>query len=437
MKESFNTLKREVIMVKYTDFTSRITDNGIEMHFCYNQKFKTNLVQLNILQPLREETASMNALLPYVLYRGSESYNTSRDFEIRLDELYGADLNLSVLKRGENHIIRFSLEINNEKYLPDKAPLLEEGLDLIYELLLNPLFKAKYVEQEKELLKNEIASLKNDKFSYAIERCYQEMCQGEAFSIYKLGTIDRLKETKREDLYNYYQQLLKDSYLSFFIIGDMEEQRVYNQVNRIFNFEHKKVEYKNRTEILTDIKKVNEKVEKMQVQQGKLSLGFRTGITKKDNLYPALLLYNGILGGFPHSKLFQNVREKASLAYYAYSQVESTKGLLLISSGIDPLNYQKAREIIIKQVQKLAQGEFNDEEFEWTKRGLINQYKSSADNIGAIAAHYLLGLVNERRESIAGMIKRLEAVKKDEIVEVARKIKLDTVYFLDKKVKEQ
>ncbi len=424
-------------MQKLTSFNNYTSKNNLALHICKIPKFKTNLFQFYIIQPLKKETATRTALIPYLLYRGSRNYPTSRDFILRLDELYGANLNISVVKRGENQVIRFTLEIINENFIPEKEKLQVEGLRLLKDLIFNPLlkkgiFRDNYVEQEKTFLKDEIESLVNNKYNYAMERCYQVMCSREPFGIYKLGSVSDLKELNSENLYEHYQKLIKENYMGIFIIGDVDEKKVYDQVSQIFDPEHNQPEVINKTLIRNDVKEVREVVERMNIRQGKLTLGFRTGITRESELYYALMVYNGILGGFPHSKLFQNVREKASLAYYASSNIESTKGLLLINSGIEFSHYEKAKEIILKQIMLMKKGEIEPKEFEWTKKGLINQLKSAADNNNHLAGHYLLGLINDKSESVETMIEMIKRVEVSDVVEAAEQIKLDTIYFLNK-----
>ena len=328
------------------------TDNELDLYICKNKKFKTNLIQMIILCQLNEEDASSNALIPFILYRGSKNYPSSRAFKIELEELYGAELSVSVWKRGEIQLLNFSLEIVNEKYLPTDELLLEKGLALLKDLLLNPLFTEEFFQQEKEFIIKEIKSIINDKYSYSLNRCFQEMCAGEPFSIYKLGRIEDHEKLSRDQVFQQYQEVIKNNRILFFVIGDVDEKRVYEKINNSFNFRHQVVKDYNNTIIINDVKGIKELEERLNVQQGKIVLGFRTGITRKDDLYYPLLMYNGILGAFPHSKLFQNVREKESLAYYASSSLESTKGLLLITAGIDFANYDKTRDIILKELEK-------------------------------------------------------------------------------------
>ncbi|MGB4177769.1 MAG: pitrilysin family protein, partial [Halanaerobiales bacterium] len=392
------------------------TDNELDLYICKNKKFKTNLIQMIILCQLNEEDASSNALIPFILYRGSKNYPSSRAFKIELEELYGAELSVSVWKRGEIQLLNFSLEIVNEKYLPTDELLLEKGLALLKDLLLNPLFTEEFFQQEKEFIIKEIKSIINDKYSYSLNRCFQEMCAGEPFSIYKLGRIEDHEKLSRDQVFQQYQEVIKNNRILFFVIGDVDEKRVYEKINNSFNFRHQVVKDYNNTIIINDVKGIKELEERLNVQQGKIVLGFRTGITRKDDLYYPLLMYNGILGAFPHSKLFQNVREKESLAYYASSSLESTKGLLLITAGIDFANYDKTRDIILKELEKMRQGDFTEEEFQWTMKSLINSFESTADNNRGLLAHYLLGVINHKTETIKDSIDELGKLKKEDII---------------------
>ena len=411
------------------------TDNELDLYICKNPKFKTNLIQMVILGQLDKETASSNALIPFILYRGSKNYPSSRDFKLELDELYGAELSVSVLKRGEIQLLNFSLEIVNEKYLGIDEALLPKGLALLKELVLNPLFTEEFFQQEKDFIIKEIKSIINDKYYYSLNRCFQEMCAEEPFGLYKLGRIEDHEKLTREEVYQQYQKIIQNNRILIFVIGDVDEQSVYEEINSEFNFKHQALKEYNNTIIKKEVAEIKEVEERLNIEQGELVLGFRTGITRKDELYYPLLMYNGILGSFPHSKLFQNVREKESLAYYASSSLESTKGLLLITAGIDFADYKKTREIILQEVEKMRQGDFTAEEFDWTMKSLINSFENTADNNRGLLAHYLLGVINHRPEPIRESIERLSMVKREDIISVAENIKLDTIYFLNKRVK--
>lgn len=418
-------------------FTHRTLENGINLYIHSTDKFKTNTFCIFIHQNLRKETATMTALLPFVLKRGTQSFPTSRHLSLYLENLYGADMGGDILKRGERQILQFFMETANQKYL-DGEDMLDSSFNTFKELVLNPVledggFKSTYVEQEKDVLKRNIESLYNDKFNYAIERCFQEMCKDEAFSIYKYGSIDDLKNIDKNNLYTYYTDCLQHSPIDFFVLGDVDENEISDKVLKLFDFVRSGEKLVKTSFIKKEIKSEKIVEEKQDVNQGKLSMGFRTNTRYGDDDYYALMVYNGILGGGPHSKLFQNVREKASLAYYAFSRLEKNKGLMMIGCGIEFRNFDKAVGIIKQQLEDIKAGKISDYEFDSTVKSLVSSLKETADSPSMIINLYLDGIINGVRESTDDMIKKIRNVTKDDIKKVAQKIDLDTIYFLNKK----
>lgn len=418
-------------------FSHTTLDNGINIYIHSTDKFKTNTFCIFIHQNLRKETATKTALLPFVLKRGTRRFPTSRQLALYMENLYGADMGGDILKRGESQILQFFMETVNPRYV-DGEDVITKGLEAFKELVLNPVtedggFLGSYVEQEKDVLRRNIESLYNDKFNYAIERCFQEMCRDEAFSIYKYGNVEDLKAIDRNNLYEYYRSCLEHCPIDFFVLGDVDERQISEKIAELFNFDRKGEKLVKTSYIKKDIK--NEKVveEKQDVSQGKLSMGFRTNTRYGDDDYYALLVYNGILGGGPHSKLFQNVREKASLAYYAFSKMEKTKGLMLVSCGIEFQNFDRAVNIIKEQLQDIKDGKISDYEFDSTIKSLTNYLKETADSPSMIINMYLDGIINGVRESTENMIKNIQGVTKKDVQKVAQKVILDTIFFLNKK----
>ena len=407
----------------------------IDVYVIPTKKFKTVLVTVLTRQLLSRELASKTALLPSVMERGSRDYPTYRDLMIRLEELYGSGFSSDVLKKGEKQVLSFSLEVINDLYAPGKN-LLRQGISMLRSVINHPLldnggFKQDYVEQEKEQLAKEIKGLINDKVNYALERCIQEMCDQEPFGVFKYGSTEALEQITPEVLYTYYQQLMAENPLDIYIIGDVDPEDAFKLVEDAFGRENGK----GRREMPPDqVQYVPREIrfhkEKLPVNQGKLTLGYRTNTSYGDDDYAALLFYNGVLGGFPHSKLFQNVREKASLAYYAVSRLEKHKGIQLIGSGIELQNYDRALEIITEQVDQIKKGEITHEEMENTRRGLINQYKVVADSPYSMLSLSLDELLGGREEGVDYYIRKLEEVGVDAVVTAANKVHLDTVYFL-------
>ena len=414
---------------------SKTLSANIRLHLIPVEKFKTVLIAVFLQQSLERETAAWTALLPALLERGTRQYPTYRDIKIRLEELYGADLSLDVLKLGERQILAFSLEMIHDKFAPGED-LLRQGLSILKSVITEPRlenggFKKEYVEQEKEQLAKEIRGLVNDKITYALERCIQNMCANERFGVYKYGNVEDIDEITPDGLYEYYLRLLREKPLDVFVVGEIEPWTVFPLIEEAFSFsrngEHAVLPA---VEVVKRPAEIRFWEERLPVNQGKLTLGYRTNTAYRDDDYPALLFYNGILGGFPHSKLFQNVREKASLAYYAFSRLEKHKGIQLIGSGIEVRNYYQAREIIEKQVENIKAGKITSEEMEYTQRGLINQLRIIGDSPSSLLRFFLDGIVGNRDEGVDCLMKKIEKIKAGDVVEVARKVALDSVYFL-------
>lgn len=418
-------------------FTQKTLKNGINIYVHSTPKFKTTTFCMFIHQNLARETATKTALIPFVLKRGSKSFPTSRKMNLFLEELYGTSMGGDILKRGEIQIMQFFMETVNHNYIDDKSILIK-GLTAFKDMILDPLvedggFKEDYVNQEKEILKRNIESLYNDKFNYAIERCFQEMCKDEAFSIYKYGNVEDLELIDNKILYNYYKECLSHCPIDFFVLGDVDEEEITDLIEEIFSFERKEITQVNPDFVSKFIEKPNYVEEKQDVNQGKLTMGFRTNTRYSDRDYYSLMVYNGILGGGTHSKLFQNVREKASLAYYAFSRLEKNKGLMLISCGIEFDDKDRAIDIINQQLEDIRKGNITDYEFDSTIKSLVNSYKEAADSPSMIISLYLDSIINGTQRTTEDIIENLYKVSKADVINVAEKICLDTVFFLNKK----
>ncbi|NLM47190.1 MAG: insulinase family protein [Firmicutes bacterium] len=412
--------------------------NGINVFIHPTKKFKTILVQLFFHRQLRREDVTQSALLPAVLQRGSAKYPSRRQLVLRLEELYGAELTADIVKKGERQLVVYTLDLVHDQYLPGENRILQEGLEILHELLTNPVlengvFREEYVRQEKEQHEKVIKGLINDKIAYAIERCLQEMCREEPFSVFKYGTLEQLREIDATSLFGFYRRFMQESPAELHLSGDLEPEQTFALVQEIFRFDRGTEASVPPTQVHIPVKDVRYVTEELDVNQGKLVLGFRTGLTYADADYFALLLYNGILGGFPHSKLFQNVREKASLAYYAYSRLEKHKGLLLISSGIEFKNYEKTLAIIRKQIADMAAGNFSREDFDNTYNGLRNQFLVEEDNPAALINRTVDGILAGRVWTTTELLQKMQSVTRDDVVRVAEQVKLDTVYFMTRR----
>jgi predicted Zn-dependent peptidase len=411
------------------------TINGLTLHTVQTNKFKTNSLVFKMLAPLNEEDVTFRALLPYVLQRGTKSFPTSTELRKHLDELYGATLFVDLSKKGDHHIISIRIEVANERFLSDQTPLLEKALQLLSEIILSPVvkdesFPDEIINQEKRTMKQRIQAVYDDKMRYSNLRLVQEMCKDEPYRLHVNGEIDHLEQITSASLYEYYKKALKEDKMDLYVVGDVSAEEVSEYTKRFFTFSenaHQSVE-KSITE--KEISEPNEVIENQDVKQGKLNIGYRTNCTYGDQSYYALQVFNGIFGGFSHSKLFINVREKESLAYYAASRVESHKGLLMVMSGIEFANYERAVTIIKEQLEAMKNGDFEEKDIEQTKAVIKNQLLETIDtSYGSVEVLYH-NVISNINEPFDKYLQGIEKVTKEEIIAAAEKIQLDTIYFL-------
>lgn len=407
--------------------------NGIGLNIINTDKFKSSLLSICFIRPLSEEEASLNALMALVLRQGSANYKTSIEIEKMLEELYGANLNIDVNKKGERHIIKFSIEGVDTNFTGE-SDYVAKLLDILMEIIYNPLlengaFLEKYVCQEKENLIKKIEGRINDKKQYAEERCIEEMCRGEKFRIYKFGLVDDVKKITKNNLYEHYVRVLRTSPIEIILVGkglDLEKilcKRL--ELNR------KNIVHTSREVILSKKQSCKSVIyEKMDVSQGKLMLGYRMNVPYENPLFDAFLVGNEILGGGPSSKLFDYVREKESLAYYVYSQVLKYKSIMLVSSGIEINNLERAKDIIKMQVEEMIKGNFSEEDIINAKNSIIASVKILQDSNYSLSEFYLSNIISNEKRTFAEYIDKIMKVNKQDIIKSYEDLKLDTIYFL-------
>ncbi len=408
--------------------------DGIKIHFINTKRFKTDFIAIFMLTDLNRKNVTMNALIPSVLTRGTMNLPTMKDINVFEEECYGSVLDASSDKIGEKQALQFYVTAINNKYTFNGEDLLSKNSDLICDIMLNPkldngVFDSEYVNQEKETLRNLIRSKINNKGSYATTRCIEEMCKDEPFGLYKYGYEEDLDIISAEKLFEQYLNVLKTSEIHIFVSGDVNEEKVCEHFKRRFEGVDRKFESVSH-EVIFNNKELKTIVEKQDVTQGKLVIGLRCREYELNNDMYAFILYNAILGGTPSSKLFQNVREKESLAYTIRSSYLKYKGIVLLSAGIEIDKYEKALELIKVQLQDMNNGNFSEEDIEDAKIVLENAYRSYLDDQTSIINYYMgqqvLGII----ETIPEVIDKIKMVTKEDIIRVANKLEMEVIYFL-------
>lgn len=411
--------------------------NGIKLHAIQTNKFKTNLIAVMLTAKLDKENVTKNALIPAVLRRGTASLKTQEEINKKLEDMYGASFDCGLDKTGDNQVLKFYIESVNDEFLPQDAEnMLKTSLENIFEMIFNPYlennyFKKEYVEQEKENLKQIIEGKIDNKARYALDRCIEEMYKNEPFGLYKYGYVEDLNDINEKNLYEYYIKLINQCKIDIFVSGILD-----NNIEEIIknNQNISKLEQRNPEYIMPEIKpkisqKENDVQESMEVNQGKLVIGLDLDIDNEDLRYDAMI-YNSILGGSANSKLFQNVREKASLAYTASSSYYRFKNNVFINCGIEIDNYNKALDIIKEQIEDMKKGDFTDEEVENAKQGIIAAIKSIDDEQDTEITYFFGQELSKNKLDLDKYMERVSKVNRQNVIDIANKISVNTVYFL-------
>lgn len=411
---------------------------GIDIHIIKTNKFKTNLLSVFLSTPLTKETVTPNALIPAVLRRGSKNITTQEQISIALEEMYGATFDCGIDKVGDNQVLKFYLETINNEFLPQKEDNLKQTIEILLEIIFNPQvsngnFNKEYVDNEKKNLKQVIDGRKDSKASYALERCIEEMYPNAPYSLYKYGMTSELDKINSQNLYEQYVNLIKNCKIDIFISGNIEE----NIKDEIMENENiKKLEARKPIFIINnkETRKKEPKEEHVvnessEVSQGKLILGLDI-LNENDKDKFTALVYNAILGGTPTSKMFQNVREKNSLAYTASSSFIRQKANIFIKCGIDIENYEKALKIIKEQLEDMKNGEFTDKNIEEAKNNIISTIKFIPDEQDTELMYYFSQELSGYEMGFEEYVEKVKEIKKEDIIELAKRIQINTIYFL-------
>ena len=420
-------------------YTEKEIKSGIKLHTIITEKFKTNLIAIFLSMPITREEVTKNALISAVLRRGSINMPTSLEISKTLEEMYGATFDNGIDKTGDNQILKFYVETINDNYIPQNGEnMLKTSIEKLLEIVFNPLiedgkFNDEYVRQEKENIKRIIESKTDTKAIYANERCIEEMSKNEPFGLYKYGYVEDLESINAESLYKYYQKLIATCKIDIFVSGNVDEKiaQILEENESIKKLKERESNIIFEIPIKEKVKE-QEIVEKMDVTQGKIVIGMDLALENTNQKYDTIV-YNAILGGTANSKMFQEVREKASLAYSAGSTYLRYKGNIFIKCGIEIKNYKKTLEIIRKQLDDMKNGNFTDEDIENAKKSIISGIRSIDDEQDTEITYFFGQELTNEKVSTEEYIKNIENVSKQAIIKIASSLQINTIYFLRNK----
>lgn len=406
---------------------------GIRFCSVKTDKFKTCRVNISLAMPL-DKNASSRAILPFMFSCRCAKYPDYTSLNRVLDELYGAAVSAGVLKRGEAQVISFSMSAIDDRFALDGDKVALECTKLLADMIFDPLtegesFPEDIIEQEKRLLVEAIENEQNDKRRYAMLRCEQLMFADEAYGVNRFGSVEDVKALTPDVVYAAWRDVLEKATVQITMVSSMDPQPIVDLIREKFSeIERHPVEIK--TLFVSGLPKPEYISESMPLKQGKLVMGFRTGMRSEDDMMPAMKVAVDIFGGGTYSKLFSVVREKMSLCYYCSAALFNSKGIVMVQSGIEDTNEEKAKNEIINQLRLTAEGEFTDEDFSSSIKSLTDSILGNSDTPEEITAWYASQILRNELKAPETYAKEIGSVDRAEVVRAAKTIMLDTIFML-------
>lgn len=412
---------------------------GVNLTAIKTDKFKTGCMSISLLTQLERDTASMNAVIPYVLRRGSRMHPDMQSIAAELDGMYGACIEPVVRRIGEIQCIGFYASFADDRFIPGGESVTERLASLLGEILLSPntkggLFLPKYVESERDKLVETIQSRINEKLGYSVQRLLEQMCCYEDFATPRFGTEDTAENIYYQKLTKHYRNLIATCPVEIFYCGSMDDKSISAILrDALSGMPRGEINY----DIGTDIRmnavedKVREFSDELSVAQGKLVMGYRLGDCMEEPDIAAISVFNAVYGGCVTSKLFMNVREKLSLAYFASSVTDTHKGIMLVYSGIDFDKLDEAKAEMFAQLEDVKNGVVTEDELNAAKSSVSSSLRAVMDSQGELEGFYLANTVDGLDFDPMELAELVDSVTLDEVTAIARSVQLDAVYFLN------
>ena len=409
--------------------------DGVRFFSVRDGRFKTNCISVTLLTPLEEEYAAQNAILPFLLAHTCRKYPDFIKLNQRLEELYGASVHADVLRLGENQALTLRMLMVDDRFALHGESVSAECARLLCDMLCDPvlengLFRAEDVEREKRCLAELIESEVNEKRIHAKNRCEQVMCADERYSVGRYGTIQSVQALTPEIVTSAWKRTLKSARIAVQAIGTLDADAVKSCFEQALSRFAREAPADCKTEFISSVDGVKRQTDRLPVSQAKLVLGFRAPAAEPDARVMAVRLMCALFGGTPHSLLFLNVRERLSLCYYCAARYDRQKGIILVESGVEEENAQKAEEEILRQLDRIKADDFEQETFDYTVLSMKNSFETMSDAQSALAMWYANQLLDAEILSPDEAARKMEQVTRAEVVEAAKGTVLDTVYLL-------
>lgn len=403
-----------------------------------NEKFKSIYFSVNFTMPVEKKQISENSLLSAILGKSCNKYKTQKEIQKYLYSLYGANFDIGIERFGDLYNIEFRCECINKEFLPGKEDIVNEVLEFLYNIIYKPdiknnTFNKEIIQREKEFVLNKIREVKDDKLRYGVRKMEELMCKNEPFSIYVYGDEDDILKITEEDLYRRYKEVINNSSITVIVSGNLSGyDDIETRINNIFgNKLTSNLDYK---ELICDKKEKHQKeeiIESQETTQSVLTYGLRINNINSNDFYK-LSVYNALLGGTPSSKLFQNFREKESLAYTVRSRYYRFKDIIIIYAGIQKENYEKAKKVLENEINLIKEGKVTDEEFNASKQSIISSLKEWNDSKIALSKMFISNMFATKSNTLEleDMINNMNKVTKQDVIDIAKNITIEKIFFL-------
>ena len=408
---------------------------GISAHFVQSKKFKTNKITIRFTAPLSLETIAGRMLSASMLETANQAYPTSQAFRRYLASLYGTDISTSAYRRGQAHILDLTFTYVRDEFLSKKNVLTSRILELVKQTLFSPLvqdgaFEPALFEIERKQLLASLATDMDDSFYFAHKELDSLFFHDERLQLRYSDLRNSILNESPESSYTCFQDALKNDRIDFFFLGDFNEVEITESLKSLSLTARKNCVpiqyYQSYSNVL------REGMVQRNVGQSILELGYHSPVKYGDDEHLPMLVMNGLLGEFAHSKLFTNVRENAGIAYSVSSQLDLFSGLLRMYAGIDRENRNQARKMMNHQLLDMKKGNFTDFELEQTKEMIRRSLLMAQDNQQTLVERvYLNTLFGKSIFDIDRLVAKLENVEKEAVCKAANSLKLQAIYFME------
>ena len=408
--------------------------NSYNIHTIKTDRFKTVHMEIIFRKNIVKEELVNYAFLVDMLMESSKNYPKRKDVITKLEELYKLVVYGTTVKTGNVLSSNFMADFIDPKFI-DEEDYLENVIKFIFEMLMNPNatneeFDLKEFNFVKERLKREIKSIDENPFKSSMRKAIEAMDKSSVTAFPLMGSVEELDDITPSSLYKYYKKLFKDNTCDIFIIGNVDSDNIVSLIQKYF-----KHRYINTNKLLLRVdnkekKKVTTKEDVSENLQANLVMIYNIGELPEVERHVTMQVFNYIFGsGGLTSKLYKRIREENSLCYNISTLYLKYDELIAIHISLDTANVKRAVSMVKKCLKEMQTGDFLDSDLEDAKKSISLALDLTSDNNSSLLNNYVfhefdnLPLIDERKKSLAKLTK-------EDVVNVSKKLKLNTIYVL-------